>query len=128
MCACVHETETFDSVPERWPMAPCELVKDVEPMPPVLSYRLAYLRRWLSGIRTYASSATSCQAGRLNPGGALDHGALATFAADIGPVAAHGAPVTGDADIGDAVPDHGTLVDGCEDSMLFVLDGFEGFG
>lgn len=32
-------------------------------------------------------------------------------------------------DIGDAVPDHGALVDGCEELMLlFVLDGFEGLG
>jgi len=61
---------------------------------------------------THTSSATSSQAGRLHPGGALDHGALEIFAEDTDPVAAHDAPVIGVADIGDAVPDHGTLVDG----------------
>jgi hypothetical protein len=31
---------------------PCELAKDVEALPLVLSYRLAYLhRRWLFGLR-----------------------------------------------------------------------------
>lgn len=73
-------------------------------------------------------SATSRQAGRLAPGGALDHGALVTFAADDGPVAAHGAPVTGVADIGAAVPDHGARVDGCAKLMLLVLDDIKGLG
>ena len=45
-----------------------------------------------------------------------------------GPVAAHGAPVIGVADIGGAAPVHGALVDGWEEPMLFVLGGFIGFG
>lgn len=63
---------------------------------------------------TYASSATSYYPGRLEPGGALDRGALVLFTEDDGPAAAHGAPVAGVADIGDAAPDHGALVDGWE--------------
>lgn len=80
-------------------------------------------------IRVVCLSSTAHQAGRLDPGGALDHGALATFAADDGPFAAHGAPVIGVAVIGaDEPPDHGARVDGCAELMFFVLAEIEDFG
>jgi hypothetical protein len=51
------------------------------------------------------------------------------FAADPGPVdVAHGASVIGVADIDDAAPDHGALVDGWEEPMSLVQGAFDGFG
>lgn len=80
-------------------------------------------------MRVVWLSATSCQAGQLDPGGALDHGALVTFAGDDDdPVTAHGAPVTGVEDVFAAVPDHGARVDGCAKLMFLVLDDVEGLG
>lgn len=119
----MHETKRSLSVPERWRLRTYRtLVARCLFCP--LGYKYSYFQSTFVAVAS-PESALSPRIYRFGPGGAL---ALAKFAADDDPVAAHGAAVTGVADGGATVADHGARVDGWGKVVLFELGDLEGLG